>query len=213
MKTASDALKGAFAQVEGNRTVIMNQNRSTIQTWAKWLGVETFGDESIEQMIRIAANWSNGVKAAKTPFWMTFMGTSGAGKTMICDRLWKWLQKRPNFNHESLNYYPHKIYWPDFVDKLRDGTVYDLYNDMKRWPFLYLDDIWADRQTEFSSEKLSTLLGCRMEQWTMMTANATMQAIGDNDIRISSRIIRDGNRFVVVKTKDFHLRKITQIPA
>jgi|GEM_PF-1600684 len=207
MKTVQQALKGAMTQIEGNQAVPMHQKQGTLQTWAEWLGVETFGDYSIEEMVRTTANWANAIKAGMAPHWITFMGTSGAGKTMICDRIWGWVQNRPNFNHTGLDYYPSKVYWPDFVDKLRDGNAYDQYNDMKRWPFLYLDDVWADRQTEFSSEKLSTLLGCRMDQWTIMTANATMQAIAENDVRISSRIIRDGNRFVIVKTKDYHMRQ------
>ena len=46
------------------------------------------------------------------------------------------------------------------MDRLRAGESYGTYNDMKRWPYLVLDDIGAERDPSgFSAEKLTTLLG------------------------------------------------------
>jgi len=182
-------------------------NMQALESWSKWFRISTFDDPKIERMVITAGAWAKAVREGNLPHWLVLLGKSGNGKTHICDKLWSWASKWTSIDNTNLRYTPHKVYWPDFVDKLRSGTAYELYEDMKRWPILYIDDAWANRASEFSEEKLNTLLGCRAGRWTMLTANTTMQTIAQRDARISSRFLRDGCKLIDIRTTDYNLRK------
>lgn len=149
--------------------------------------------------------WMDAFEQHQAPRWLSLVGASGTGKTHCAKRLWKWAKARSDFNRTA--YVPMMIYWPDFVDELRGGDAYDRFNDLKKWPVLFLDDIGAERDPSgFAAEKLNTLLGCRMDQWTLLTSNKDFDALAAVDGRISSRLIRDHNICVGIKTKDFSTR-------
>ena len=105
---------------------------------------------------------------------------------------------------QRCDYIPAVIYWPDFVQQLKLGERYQYRNDMKKWPLLLLDDVGSERDPSgFAAEELNTLLGCRMDRWTMLTSNLNIEAIRKIDGRISSRMIRGKNLCVEVNTVDF----------
>lgn len=149
--------------------------------------------------------WMAAFEARQTPRWLSLVGASGTGKTHCARRLWKWAKDRADFS--ATQYVTEAFYWPDFVDELRGGNAYDRFNDLKKWPVLFLDDIGAERDpTGFAAEKLNTLLGCRMSKWTLLTSNKDFDALAAVDGRISSRLIRDENICVGIKTQDFSTR-------
>ena len=93
------------------------------------------------------------------------------------------------------------------MDQLRGGESYGQYNDMKRWPYLVIDDIGAERDPSgFSAEKLTTVLGCRGGRWTVITGNLSLAQVEAMDVRIASRMHRDGSRVVEVTAMDFAFR-------
>jgi len=149
--------------------------------------------------------WLAAFDAKESPRWLSLLGMSGTGKTHCALRLWKYASQRANFSRTD--YFPKRFFWPDFVDELRSGNAYEQFNDLKKWPVLFLDDIGAERDASgFAAEKLNTLLGCRMDKWTLLTSNKDFDALAAIDGRISSRLIRDKNICVGIKTKDFSER-------
>jgi DNA replication protein DnaC len=175
------------------------------QKFADWLGFQTFGDEKLVAAVLAAQEWASAFKSKSSPRWFSAIGNSGTGKTHICKRLWNYA--KDNSDWSKFDYFPSVIFWPDFVQKLRAGDAFEMRTEMKRWPVLFLDDIGAERDTSgFASEELNTLLGCRMDRWTLLTSNLDIEAISRIDGRIASRLIRGKNICVGIKTLDFSER-------
>ena len=108
---------------------------------------------------------------------------------------------------DKCSYIPGVIYWPDFIQQLRTGESFPYRNDMKRWPVLLLDDIGSERDPSgFAAEELNTLLGCRMDKWTIITSNLDIATLRKVDARIASRMIRGRNICIGVNTVDFSER-------
>ena len=79
--------------------------------------------------------------------------------------------------------------------------------EMKRWPVLFLDDIGAERDPSgFAAEELNTLLGCRVDKWTLITSNKDAEGLRAIDGRILSRMIRDENVCISINCPDFATR-------
>ena len=149
--------------------------------------------------------WLAAFDDQRAPRWISMVGASGTGKTHCAKRLWKYTLPRADFSRTA--YVAKWFYWPDFVDELRSGNAYEQFNDLKKWPLLFLDDIGAERDPSgFAAEKLNTLLGCRMDRWTILTSNKDFDALAAVDGRISSRLIRGQNICVGIKTQDFSTR-------
>jgi DNA replication protein DnaC len=146
------------------------------------------------------------VKHAQEPRWLSILGNTGVGKTHCAKRLWEYAEAR--FDWHKFEFIHREIYWPKFVSDLRGGTGFEMLTEMQRWPVLFLDDIGAERDTTgFASEQLNTLLGCRMNKWTILTSNLGLGQLGEIDPRISDRIIRKPNIFIELNTKSHSLRK------
>ena len=175
--------------------------------FAEWLGFDTCGDPELVKMATAAQQWASAFKAKASPRWLSFIGVSGTGKTHICKRLWQYA--KANSDWSRIDYFPKIIYWPDFVHKLRSGDVFEMRQEMKRWPVLFLDDIGAERDASgFAAEELNTLLGCRVDQWTLISSNKDADGLKAVDGRIFSRLIRDKNICVGVNTQDFSERNL-----
>jgi len=187
------------------------------QKFADWLKFKTCGDPQLLKMVDACQEWSAAFKNGDEPRWLSFLGVSGTGKTHCARRLFFWAKARAEYGrtverhginyYEGLDYIPHEIYWPDFVQLLKSGHGFSKRDDMKRWPVLFLDDIGAERDASgFAAEELNTLLGMRVGKWTLITSNKDIEALKAIDGRISSRLIRGKNICVGVNTKDFSER-------
>lgn len=175
-------------------------------TWASWLGIKTFDDPALIEMVNQAARWATDLKAGASPHWLVLLGNSGVGKTHVAKRLWKWIQTRPDFAASGA-YVPDWIYWPIFVDELRSGGSYGRLADMTHWNYLAIDDVASERVSEFSGEKLHNLLGSRVGKWTIITSNKSMRDIADFDVRIASRLERDGSKIIDARAMDYSVRR------
>ena len=150
-------------------------------------------------------------KLNQSPRWISFLGNTGTGKTHCGRRLWNHLSARSNWR--GVRYIQNEIYWPKFVSELRSGEAYERLRDMMAWPVLFLDDIGAERDTTgFASEQLNTLIGCRMDKWTILTSNLFLDQLGGIDPRIADRIIRAPNIYTEVKTESHALRMMARLP-
>lgn len=78
---------------------------------------------------------------------------------------------------------------------------------MWNWSVLFVDDIGADRDTTgFATEQLNTLLGSRIDKWTILTSNLMLENLAQVEPRIADRCIRKPNIFIEVKTISHALR-------
>ena len=170
-----------------------------------WLAFDTMNDSELVKVATAAQEWASAFKSKQHPRWLSIIGKSGTGKTHICKRLWNYAKAKSDWS--KCDYFSKVIFWPDFVQQLRAGHAYEMRNEMKRWPVLFLDDIGAERDPSgFAAEEINTLLGCRMDKWTLLTSNKDADAIKAIDGRIFSRMIRGLNICVGVKAVDYATR-------
>lgn len=183
----------------------MNANEINVAQWADWFKMTTHNDPEIEAMISKCAAFGLDFKSKASPRWLTILGSTGTGKTHCANRLWEYTRNRSDFS--KCKYQPEKIYWPKFISELKGGSSYDKMRDMWNWPVLYIDDILTGSdKSDFTSEQLNTLMGCREGKWTIITSNLMLDQIGETDTRMADRIIRGTNRFIEVKTESHSIR-------
>lgn len=166
---------------------------------------KTFGDPKLVSALAACWEWVSAFQSGQSPRWLTLIGSTETGKTKCCTRLWKWAEGRARWC--DCAYLPQKIFWPDFVQRLRSGNAYGFRDDLKRWPVLFLDDIGSERDPSgFAAEELVTLLGMRIGKWTLTTSNLMMNAIEDIDVRLANRLVRGQNIVVEMDTIPYSMR-------
>lgn len=187
------------------------------QVWGKWFKFNTCGDKQLVRMLEDAVRFCRAIELGKKPYWLSFLGTSGAGKTLLAKGIHRWVQtsrvlhSRINGYSNEIEYPDEFVYWPDLANQLQQGQGRAWCSDIAKCrQFVVLDDIGAIKDsTGFSTNQLSVLLGQRVGKWTVITANLDMAGISSQiDTRVASRMIRDGSQVVDVKVKDYSLRNI-----
>ena len=170
---------------------------------------QTHGDACLASVLAACAAFRSGVLSQHPPQWLTLLGPSGSGKSHMASAVWAEIRRHMEWNPTEIEYVPSLTYWPRMVDALRDGNAWGLYRDMARWPYLVLDDVAAERDPSgFSSDKLSTLLGCRERRWTVITSNLFLEDIARIDNRIASRMARNG-AVLEITAGDYHARGLS----
>lgn len=159
------------------------------------------------------------------PYWLTFSGRTGCGKTKLALQLFTQ-GKRLNPGDTSPIWPPdfatngHHKHEPgqrpkcQFLDEqaiadwARSGE-YDVIADAKRDFLAVIDDLGVSRDpTAFISDVLMRICAHRMNRWTIFTTNLTLQEVSrERGARIASRLIRDANRLVTITADDYAKRK------
>lgn len=159
-------------------------------------GFKTLDDPRLEAVFLAAWRFREAFLSRRSqPHWLSLLGRSGNGKTHLATCLWNEIRSFCDWNPIGCAYTPQFLVWPDFVDRLRTGEFYGFLNDAKRWPFLVIDDVGAERDsTGFVTDRLYSLLSCRVGRWTILTSNLSLAQIRDRlDERLASRMIRGGS--------------------
>lgn len=151
-----------------------------------------------------------------SPRWLSFTGSSGSGKTFLCQLI---RQHAPKyfFTHPSFARAGAFIDWPETIHDLRNestrASAYAAIDNAIRDNLVFIDDIGASKDSEFAAAELHRLLNRRLNHWTLITSNRSLEAIADSiDTRISSRLIRGRNVCIEINTVDFALRKNRRRP-
>lgn len=156
------------------------------------------------------------------PRWVSFLGKSGAGKTMLATWLnrqfkatldWQinWpateRSKTPtNQQGRIIRYRGDYVSWATLARQQREGE-YRILDDACALSFLVIDDIGAEYGTDFINSKLYELLSRRENKWTVITGNLSLAEVASRiDARIASRMIRHGSVVVDVNVTDYNLR-------
>jgi DNA replication protein DnaC len=150
--------------------------------------------------------------------WLTITGLNGVGKTMVARRVWRWYQEHGRVLREwAMERAGHFckmrsgrfVDWRRMVTRLREGTGFSEFDDLRDVWLLILDEIGMEQdKSGFATDKLAELLSGRLHKWTMMTSNVSVMEWAEIDARIGSRMTRDGSKVIEVKCRDYATRKL-----
>jgi len=193
------------------------ENPVNIEDWEKWFPeFETRGDPQLEKMKqeslrfgREAFDWQSCRTTRDNPYptrksefkprWLSLLGTSGTGKTMLARQVGR-----------RLGYSVFKL-WLDIAASVRAGNHQE-FLDLCDKDILIVDDVFSEYRTEYSDAKLCEFFIRREYKWTMITANVSMEAIAEKyDQRIASRMIRHSSVVVDVDLPDWNLRAASNL--
>lgn len=146
------------------------------------------------------------------PYWLTLLGPSGVGKTMLARKITSFFHARlDGFRDEAKagNWLRHggMKAWGAVINDAMEGDYSGLRNLKEDW-FVCLDDIGAeyDRHKDLSVAKLYDVLSARTNRFTVITANLTQDDVNRKmDARIASRLLRHGSVVVDIDAPDFNL--------
>jgi DNA replication protein DnaC len=159
-----------------------------------------------------AIRFASDMLANCEPRWLSMLGTSGAGKTMLAKSINRVFRKC--LDGTRLSESPTLVAyrkggfkaWVNVSTDLRNQDYEGFHRLRGDW-FVVIDDIGSEHSTDFISGKLYELLNARENKWTVITANLSLDDIEQKiDARIASRMIRHGSTVVDVNVQDFNLR-------
>jgi DNA replication protein DnaC len=174
------------------------------------------GDPELEKALAEAKQFCREMASHDKPGrWITFLGPSGTGKTMLVRRINRFFKRnldlltdeRCGVNERYCRRGGFKP-WVDAIGDMLSGDYSGLRLLEEDW-FVALDDIGAEysRNRELAVSKLYQVLNSREGLFTALTANLTLEEINDKmDARIASRLLRNQSAVVNVATEDFNLR-------
>jgi len=152
----------------------------------------------------------------QTPYWLSLLGTSGAGKTMLA-KIIRTLFSR-YVDGSIISETPQEIKragggfirWRRLVEWVREGD-YRAFEDVSRDFFVAVDDIGSEYPTDFTRAKLYEMFDASEGKWRVWTGNLSLEQIEQQfDPRIASRILRNNSVVVDVDVPDFNLRLKTE---
>lgn len=188
-----------------------SQNIPMLRAFEKF---NTFGDPQLTHMRKTAIEFAQELHAHSTPRWLSLLGTSGAGKTMLA----RWINRvfKDSVNGCVISETRERIVragggfisWARLANELREGN-YRMFDDICEDYFVIVDDIGSEHKSDFIRSKLYELCSRRETKWTVFTANLSLEQIGlQIDPRIASRMIRHGSAVVDIDVMDFNLRRV-----
>lgn len=176
-------------------------------------------------MKREAVSFADDMLNDRDPRWLSLLGTSGAGKTMLARIIWRLFR---DTKHREINWPATRrtqteatprgrvilhrggfINWGNAINNRMLRGDYEFLEDLRDYSFFALDDIASeyDRHRELSASKLYNVLEARLGKWTVITANLSLEQIGTSlDTRIASRMLRDGGTVIDVDLPDWNVR-------
>lgn len=166
-----------------------------------------FGDYELQRMMVEACEFKPGCES--NPRWLSLVGNSGTGKTFLAEKVYQSARCNPDLTtHRELINPVLKVFWPKLLSQLRDGDYYRI-RDLTDANFVFIDEIAVEHDPSgFGKDKLCELLSSRVNKWTILTSNLTLEKLAQIDTRISSRMIRGGSVVVETNAIDFYLREL-----
>jgi hypothetical protein len=163
------------------------------------------------------------------PYWLTLTGLNGCGKTMLMRQVFIEAKRINPGNPANNGFWPPDALtswskgvntytasrpyciWLDesqLARRMRSGE-YDLPVQVRGDYFVALDEIGVARDpTNFVADAVASLCENRLGRWGMFATNLTLPEIAERiDARVTSRLIRDGNRVVTIEARDYALRR------
>jgi DNA replication protein DnaC len=169
---------------------------------SKWdFGFQTFGEAKLSEMLDGAKEFIRDMAIGTTPRWLSLLGRSGTGKTHLARSITRFFKAEAAIYVEPgtgahLSWRGGFIGWRKVVNHLRDGDYGIMDAVCNDW-FVALDDIGAEKTSDFSVSKLDQVIDARLGKWTVITCNFSREEIAKHiDVRIASRLGRGKNVIV-----------------
>lgn len=180
---------------------------------ADWFEFNTFDETALERAVAAAGQFYAEMQSDSAPRWLSLVGRSGTGKTHLAKRIYdRWKKNLKDYRETEDSVTIRRdgrwIYWPQAVDRIRDGE-YGLVPALEQADMVVLDDVGGEYDPNgFTTSKLNTLANARLGKWTIVTSNLSLQQIANNlDQRIADRMIRAGNKVLEMDTTSFSVRE------
>ncbi len=145
-------------------------------------------------MLGFASRFVQDIRDGAKPYWITFVGKSGLGKTHLAKRIVSLSRTRGGL-----------ITWPTFEDAMLRWE-FGLLNDLADDELVCLDDILATQAKSIVADKLYGIMERRLGKWTIITANMGLGDIASINARMSSRMLRDNNIVVECEGTDYAMQ-------
>lgn len=198
---------------------------SSTRVWGKFQDFQTLNDPQLELMKNEAVSFMDDLFNNRTPRWLSLLGSTAAGKTMLAKRIWHLF--RDNL-HMQIDWERSKatqkshcprvmrwrggfLNWGRAVSERMLQGEYGFLEDVRDYDFFVIDDILSEyeKHRSLSASKLYNVFEARLGKWTVITCNASLEQIGQAlDSRIASRMIRNNSVVVDVDVPDWNLRDI-----
>ncbi len=188
--------------------------RPTYERWHK--GVDPIADA--------CAKFVAEVEAGAPPRWLTITGVPGNGKTMFGRQTYaealkhnerataSWPGQFGEYREDRRRPHHRWLAEDEFARAILDGKQYDFPEYLAHEWLVGYDDLGA--KTFMSHDARAGFADCvlrlanrRLGKWTIWTTNLTLSEIVVRfDARLTSRLLRDGNRIVTNTAPDYALR-------
>jgi DNA replication protein DnaC len=199
MQHVRDLLEREIETLGTRTNTVISANTAAASEWD--FGFQTFGEAKLSEMLGAAKDFIRDMALGTAPRWLSFLGRSGTGKTHLARGITRFFKAEAAIYIESgtgahLIRRGGFIGWRKVVDHLRDGDYGIIDAVCNDW-FVALDDIGAERASDFSVSKLDQVIDARLGKWTVVTCNFSREEIAEHmDVRIASRLGRGKNVIV-----------------
>lgn len=170
--------------------------------------VSTFrvdNNEARQTMFGEAAKFADAMVAGENPYWLVMLGVSDIGKTHLARELKVYAEKRLHgfVDPKNGNYWQKEFIFLDHrkFSKAIKGGDYDIVNRVGKAFFAVIDDLLASRDPSgFVLNETEDIINMRLGRWTVITSNHTMDNLRKKDMRIASRLRRNGSVILDIQT-------------
>lgn len=181
-----------------------------------FFGFRTLGDPGLQTMALAARQFLIDIwRGQVEPYWLTFLGPSGTGKTMLARKIYECVWSGPRWTtvegrHHDVARVVRPVQFRDWrrvSQGLYNGQWEQIDDLCSDW-FVVLDDVGADEDPrQLALGKLDLVLNARLRKWTILTSNYSPIEIAKKlDYRIVSRMKRGGSRILANDAMDFNMR-------
>lgn len=189
--------------------------------WAAWFKFDlrrgSKDENTMRGLVTACARFCIAMKNGAPPYWLSLLGTSGAGKTFLAKRIMRWHRAVGHFRDsvddkgpkgfKEVVYAREWCWWPQLAGLLKGNDGYGQLRDVESSGFAVFDEIGAELdKSGHVTNCLANALCARVGKWTLITSNKPLGQIGrEIDTRVASRMVRDGSEVVDVDVEDFAL--------
>lgn len=178
-----------LASIAAERSRIRAENAASRQRY----------DDAVQIAVETHTRIPDAPRPAKPNYrWLTLLGRSGRGKTHLARCT---AETQPN----SLFYR-----WIDLLERFRgdSDSIPRFMARCEETKLMVIDDIGSGHETAFAASMLCQIAERRLGRPTVFTANLSLENIAAIDVRIASRMRRNGSVvFEFKKTPDFDIPK------
>jgi DNA replication protein DnaC len=199
MQHVRDLLEREIETLATRTNTVISANTAAASNWD--FGFQTFDEAKLSEMLDGAKDFIRDMAIGTAPRWLSLLGRSGTGKTHLARSVTRFFKAEAAIYIEPgtgahLIRRGGFIGWRKVVDHLRDGDYGIIDAVCNDW-FVVLDDIGAERASDFSVSKLDQVVDARLGKWTVVTCNFSREEIAEHmDVRIASRLGRGKNVIV-----------------